>query len=122
MQWPPAAAAAELLARDRQHLDAGLRELGVGRLVSLVGDDDAGLEATTLLPSSHWFRSASNSSPPVVTSVRLSIPSASVTSSRNGRSDTSAWTPVSPPGRNRIGVICVTTGSYSVATLSVAEA
>ena len=30
-----------------------------------------GARATTLLPSSHWFRSASNSSPPVVTTVSV---------------------------------------------------
>src|SRR6478609_9439619 len=35
------AAAPELLARDRVHLDAGLGELEVGGLVALVGDDDA---------------------------------------------------------------------------------
>ena len=34
-----AAPAAELLAGDREHLDAGLGELGVGGLVALVGDD-----------------------------------------------------------------------------------
>ena len=39
-----AASAAELLAGDREDLDAGLRELRVRRLVALVGDDDAGLE------------------------------------------------------------------------------
>ena len=39
-----AAAAAELLAGDGEHLDAGLRELRVRRLVALVGDDDARLE------------------------------------------------------------------------------
>ena len=39
-----AAAPAELLAGDREHLDAGLGELRVGRLVALVRDDDARLE------------------------------------------------------------------------------
>src|SRR3954454_7456721 len=39
-----AAAAAELLAGDRQHFDPRLRELRVRRLVALVGDDDARLE------------------------------------------------------------------------------
>ena len=39
-----AAATPELLAGDRQHLDAGLRELRVRRLVALVGDDDTRLE------------------------------------------------------------------------------
>ena len=42
------------------------------------------------------------------------MPSASRTSSRNERSDSSAVTPSSPPGRNRIGRIWSTTGSYSV--------
>src|SRR6516225_2638016 len=37
-----AASAAELLACDRVHLDTGARELGVGRLVPLVGDDRPG--------------------------------------------------------------------------------
>src|SRR5256885_548585 len=37
-----AAPAAELLARDREHLDAGLRESCVGSLIALVGDDDSG--------------------------------------------------------------------------------
>src|SRR6185312_13233401 len=37
-----AATAAKLLARDRVHLDAGLGELRVGRLVALVGDDGPG--------------------------------------------------------------------------------
>src|SRR3954452_13995205 len=39
-----AAPLAELLAGDRVHLDAGLLELEVRRLVALVGDDDAGRE------------------------------------------------------------------------------
>ena len=39
-----AASASELGAGDREHLDPGLGELGVGRLVALVGDDDAGRE------------------------------------------------------------------------------
>ena len=39
-----AAAAAELLPGDGEHLDAGLGELRVRRLVALVRDDDAGLE------------------------------------------------------------------------------
>src|SRR6478672_5000437 len=37
-----AAAAAELEPGDRVHLDSGLAELEVGRLVALVGDDDPG--------------------------------------------------------------------------------
>src|SRR5215207_11373874 len=37
------AAAAELLAGDGKHLDPRLRELGVGGLVALVADHDAGL-------------------------------------------------------------------------------
>src|SRR3954451_23996537 len=37
-----AAAAPELLARDRVDFDSGFRQLCVRRLVALVGDDDAG--------------------------------------------------------------------------------
>ena len=101
-----AAPAAELLAGDREHLDAGLGELGVGGLVALVGDDRRrATSATTLLPSSHWLRSASNSSPPVGRASGPSSPSASLTSSRNERSETSPATPPSPSGRYRIGMI-----------------
>src|SRR5215831_3677228 len=39
-----AAAAAQLRAGDRAHLDPGLREPQVGRLVALVRDDHAGRE------------------------------------------------------------------------------
>src|SRR5215831_16368884 len=39
-----AAALAELVSLDRDHLDAGLAQRGVGAGVALVGDDDAGLQ------------------------------------------------------------------------------
>src|SRR4051812_34757924 len=41
---PAPPSAAELLARDGEHLDACLQELGVGGLVALVADDDPRLE------------------------------------------------------------------------------
>ena len=63
-----------------------------------------------MLPSSHWLRSASNSSPPVGTTFRGPIPSCSLTTSRKERSETSAFTPPSPFGVNRIGRIWSTTG------------
>ena len=44
MQWPPPRPRPSSWPAIAQHLDAGLRELGVGGLVALVGDDDAGLE------------------------------------------------------------------------------
>ena len=45
-----AAAAAELLAGDRQDLDARLGELGVGGLVALVGDDGPGRQRDDVVP------------------------------------------------------------------------
>ena len=53
---PATAAAAELGADDRDHLDAGLAQQCVGERVAVVGEDDAGLEgdgvvaAVPLLP------------------------------------------------------------------------
>ena len=50
MHRGPAAAAAQLPARDLQHLDPVRAQVGVRRLVALVGDDDAGRDGQRVAP------------------------------------------------------------------------
>jgi hypothetical protein len=89
-----AAAASELLPCDGEHLDAGLRKLGVRGLVSLVRDDHARLDGDDVVA--------------VVPLVALRLELVA-----SGRDEFQVLDSqrVSPPGRNMIGRIWLTTGS-----------
>src|SRR4051794_39742474 len=96
---PPAA---ELLARDRKDLDAGLGEARVRRLVPLVADDDAGGHGNDVVAVVPLLALGLEGVAAGRHELELVKPRASRTSSRNERSEISPVTPSSPPGRNRI--------------------